>query len=197
MLSDNLRPHLHGIELADSVTIDAHKWMSVPMGAGIFFTRQPELLRETYRISTSYMPDAITDTVDPYTSSSQWSRRFIGLKLLVTLLTTGRIGYQNQLDHDAALGDYLRLLLTQDGWAIINDTPLPVVCFVDPTEPASLAHHQHIVDRVVDTGRAWISTTTVNDRPTIRVCITSHRSTRTDIEELTELLRGARNHDTR
>jgi aromatic-L-amino-acid/L-tryptophan decarboxylase len=192
VLSDALRPHLDGMELADSVTIDAHKWLSVPMGAGMFISRHPELLRETYRVSTAYMPDAETDTVDPYTTTNQWSRRFMGLKLFLTLVTAGRTGYERQLDHDTRLGDLLRERLTREGWAIVNDTPLPVVCFVDPANPGSLGHHQRIVDGVVDTGRAWISTTIIDGRPTIRACITSHRTTASDIDELVELLRHAR-----
>lgn len=192
VLSDTLRPHLDGIETADSVTIDAHKWMSVPMGAGIFFTPHTELLHETYRISTAYMPDAVADTVDPYTTTNQWSRRFMGLKLFLTLLTAGRTGYEQQLDHDTELGDYLRQRLTDTGWDPINHTPLPVVCFVDPNAPQDMMHHQRIVDQVLDTGKAWISATAVNGRPAIRACITSHRTTHKDIDLLVELLQETR-----
>jgi aromatic-L-amino-acid/L-tryptophan decarboxylase len=53
-LSDTLRTHLAGIERADSVTLDAHKWMSTPMGAGVFITTEAEALQSTYRIATSY-----------------------------------------------------------------------------------------------------------------------------------------------
>jgi aromatic-L-amino-acid/L-tryptophan decarboxylase len=195
VLSDNLRPHLAGIQTADSVTVDAHKWMSVPMGAGMFITPHAGLLDETYRISTAYMPDAVADTIDPYTTSNQWSRRFMGLKLFLTLITVGRTGYQCQLDHDVALGAYLRQSLTAEGWQPINDTPLPVVCFIDPASPTHIAH-QEIVDRVIATGRAWISTTTVNGRSAIRACITSHRTTRDDVDELVDLLRVARRRET-
>lgn len=192
VLSDTLRPHLDGIGLADSVTIDAHKWMSVPMGAGMFVTPHKDLLHKTYRISTAYMPDAVTDTVDPYTTTNQWSRRFIGLKLFLSLITAGRTGYQAQLDHDTELGNYLRQRLVNDGWDLVNNTPLPVVCFVDRQNPTHMAHHQRIVDQVLATGRAWLSTTAVNGRPAIRACITSHRTTHIDIDELVSLLAATR-----
>ncbi len=192
VLSDTFRHHLAGMQTADSVTIDAHKWMSVPMGAGMLITPHTDLLDETYRISTAYMPDAIADTIDPYTTSNQCSRRFMGLKLFLTLITSGRTGYQRQLDHDVALGTYLRQCLTADGWETINDTPLPLVCFIDRASPTNMARHQQIVDRVIATGRAWISTTTVNGRTGIRACITSHRTTRDDVDELIDLLHDAR-----
>jgi aromatic-L-amino-acid decarboxylase len=110
------------------------------------------------------------------------------LKLFLTLLTAGRTGYEQQLDHDTELGDYLRQRLTDTGWDPINHTPLPVVCFVDPNAPQDMMHHQRIVDQVLDTGKAWISATAVNGRPAIRACITSHRTTHKDIDLLVELL---------
>ncbi|MHA2497878.1 MAG: pyridoxal phosphate-dependent decarboxylase family protein, partial [Candidatus Hodarchaeales archaeon] len=51
-----LRSVLDGIERADSITFDAHKWLSVPMGAGLYITRHPDILRRTFSISTGYMP---------------------------------------------------------------------------------------------------------------------------------------------
>ena len=131
-LSDSLRTHLAGIERADSVTVDAHKWLSTPMGAGVFITTDPEALQSTYRIATSYMPTTIDGTVDPYTSSNQWSRRFIGLKLFLTLITVGRSGYAAQIEQDTALADGLRSRLAGRGWNIVNVTPFPVVCITDP-----------------------------------------------------------------
>ncbi len=192
VLSDQLRVHLEGIEQADSVTIDAHKWLSVPMGAGMLITRHRDLLLETYRVSTAYMPAQVDATIDPYTSSNQWSRRFIGLKLFLTLLTAGRSGYSEQLEHDAGLADRLRHSLTADGWQILNRTPFPVVCFGHPERPSDANYHQRIVDRIVESGQAWISTTNLAGQPSIRACITSHRTTATDIDALVRLLHDAR-----
>jgi pyridoxal-dependent decarboxylase-like protein len=78
-LSARLRPPLDGIERADSVTIDAHKWLSAPMGAGVFLTPHGEELTRAFRVATNYMPSA--ELADPYLMSAQWSRRFIGLRV--------------------------------------------------------------------------------------------------------------------
>ena len=56
ILSPRLRGHLAGIDAADSITCDAHKWFSVPMGAGMFFCRHPDAVGEAFRAQTSYMP---------------------------------------------------------------------------------------------------------------------------------------------
>src|SRR5438132_2091413 len=77
ILSPRLRGHLAGIDLADSITCDAHKWFSVPMGAGMFFCRHAEVVAEAFRAETFYMPQKTGAVSDPYTSSVQWSRRFI------------------------------------------------------------------------------------------------------------------------
>src|SRR5207249_952234 len=109
-LLPELRPRLAGIERADSITFDALKWLSVPMGAGIFLTRHPSILERTFGTGTSYMPrDAAgLDVVDPYSHSMQWSRRFIGLKVYLSLLVAGWDGYAAAIRHQVAMGDRLR-----------------------------------------------------------------------------------------
>src|SRR5437762_3628641 len=84
ILSPSLRGHLAGIETADSITCDAHKWFSVPMAAGMFFCRHSTSVAEAFRVETSYMPGQTAGPVrDPYTPSVQWSGRFVGLELLL------------------------------------------------------------------------------------------------------------------
>src|SRR5437763_5136401 len=68
-----LRPLLAGIDEADSITFDAHKWLSVPMGAGLYLTKHPDILDRTFRTHTSYMPReaAGLDVIDPHLHSMQ------------------------------------------------------------------------------------------------------------------------------
>ena len=74
ILSPRLRGHLAGIDAADSITCDAHKWFSVPMGAGMFFCRHPDVVGEAFRAQTSYMPPKI----DRAGRRSRTRRRFSG-----------------------------------------------------------------------------------------------------------------------
>ncbi|HEY2592234.1 MAG TPA: aminotransferase class V-fold PLP-dependent enzyme, partial [Steroidobacteraceae bacterium] len=83
VVSDNLRRSLAGIELADSITIDAHKWFATTMGAGMFVTRHASVPSSAFHVSTTFMPSEI-EAVDPYITTAQWSRRFIGLKLFLS-----------------------------------------------------------------------------------------------------------------
>jgi len=132
-LVPEMRSVLAGIERADSITFDAHKWLSVPMGAGIFLTRHRDILDRTFRITTEYMPREAEgmEVTEPYTHSMQWSRRFIGLKVFLTLAVAGWDGYAAAIRHQAAMGDLLRRELSENGWEIVNPTALPVVCFRD------------------------------------------------------------------
>jgi glutamate/tyrosine decarboxylase-like PLP-dependent enzyme len=194
-LSDTLRPAMDGIERGDTVTVDAHKWLSVPMGAGMFFTRDGAELTSTFTVSTSYMPGEIADTADPYTTSNQWSRRFAGLKVWLSLVAYGVAGHGRQIDHDMRLGDLLRHRLIEAGWQLTNDTPMPVVCATHrsaPTEStAAWQWHVELAERVNTSGTAWVSPVLVAGTPAIRACITSWRTQADDIEKLTEAMNQA------
>ncbi len=191
-LSDEYRPLLDGIERADSVTIDAHKWLSAPMGAGVLLTPHVTGLQRAFAVDAGYMPSA--HSVDPYMTGLQWSRRFAGLKVFLALAAAGRERVGAQIERDVALGDRLRTGVSDDGWRLRNATALPIVCFDDPEvgPAASPAHLQRIVDAVTATGAAWLSLVTLDDRTAIRACITSYRTTDETIESVRRLLVEAR-----
>jgi aromatic-L-amino-acid/L-tryptophan decarboxylase len=190
-LSPRLRQLLAGIERADSVTVDAHKWLSAPMGAGVFLTRHRHDLTSTFRVTAAYMPSA--EASDPYLASAQWSRRLTGLKVFMSLAAAGRDGYAAQLEHDCRLGDRLRERLRDDAWLIVNSTPLPVVCFVpDDYESEEIDRLGSIARHVEASGSAWISVAELGGRHALRACITSYRSTEADLDVLCDALAAAR-----
>jgi len=188
---------LAGIEQADSITFDAHKFLSLPMGAGLFLTRHRQILGEAFRITTDYMPKAGTavNVSDPYTHSLQWSRRFIGLKLFLTLLVAGWEGYADVIRHQVEMGRRLVGMLPSSGWRVVNKTELPVACFVDTTRPdgESAGFLQSVADHIVASGSAWISTTRLKDgQPVLRACITNFRTEEAEQQALIAALDQAR-----
>jgi len=194
VLSPLLKPAVKGIERADSVTWDAHKWLSVPMGAGMFFCRHPEAVKRAFAISTSYMPTTAGEgTLDPYTTTMQWSRRMIGLKVFMTLAELGLEGYRQLIERQAAMGDLLRERLRQTGWLICNETPLPVICFSHPDIRGGRLTTSEILATIYTRGRVWISEVVLGGRERVlRACITSFRTDEEDIECLVEELEYAR-----
>lgn len=194
VLSPRLRPLLRGIERADSVTWDAHKWLSVPMGAGMFFCRHPEALRQAFAVSTSYMPGPTGgDTADPYAVTTQWSRRATGLKVFVALAEIGTGGYGELIEHQAHMGDELRSLLDASGWILVNDTRLPLVCFTHPRIRDGGVTTRQILDVIYRRGHVWISDVLLGGESVFRACITSYRTEEEDLAVLVEELDVALN----
>lgn len=189
LMSRALRPLLTGIEQADSVTFDAHKWLSVPMGAGMFFCKHREAVQATFGIRTSYMPRQ-GETPDPHMNTLQWSRRSIGTKLFVALATLGRTGYEEIIDHQAAMGDALRVKLELAGWEVVNKTSLPLVCFKHPSL-RSRADYLAFLERVYQLRSVWISVAELSHLGTVlRACITNYRTEEADLDELMSVLQG-------
>lgn len=194
-LVPELRPLLTGIERSDSITLDAHKWLSVPVAAGIYLTRHPEILSRTFGIEAAYVPPKAEGVADPLAHSLQWSRRFIGLKVFLSLAVAGWEGYAQSLRHMTAMGEALRRELAAAGWKIANSTPLPVVCFTDPraAQADAAAHLEKIVQEVVGSGEAWISTTRIGgNQSVLRACITNFRTTPADVSALVRSVNEAR-----
>lgn len=192
-LVPELRSVLYGINRADSITFDAHKWLSVPMGAGVFLTRHPKILERVFSVPTAYMPKDAEDLdiVDPHLHSMQWSRRFIGLKIFLSLAVAGWEGYERAIRHQTAMGMLLRHRLSQTGWLITNRTELPVVCFTLPG--ATPDHLQRIVKHVLASGEAWISTTLLAGTDTVlRACVTNYGSQPEHVQKLIDALDAAR-----
>jgi glutamate/tyrosine decarboxylase-like PLP-dependent enzyme len=196
-LVPELRPLLKGVEQADSITFDAHKWLSVPMGAGVYLTRWPDILDRTFRTTAAYMPREAMglDVVDPCMHSLQWSRRAIGLKVFLSLAVAGWEGYAAAIRHMVAMGDRLRKELGAAGWEVVNQTPLPLVCFVDRkhADGKKADYLDAVALEVVTSGKAWISTTRLAGiTPVLRACITNYRTEEKDVVALVEALNWAR-----
>jgi aromatic-L-amino-acid decarboxylase len=187
--SERLRPALSGIETADSVTIDGHKWFATTMGCGMFITSDAPLLAEAFQVATAYMPSNARH-LDPYVTTAQWSRRFLGLRLFLALAAAGWDGYASYLERSIALADLLRQELTARGWTIVNASPLAVLCLLPPD---GFPEVRAIVREVVASGVAWVSATTFQGRDVIRACITNGRTTPHDVHILARTLQSLGN----
>ncbi len=184
----------HAVELgpiarADSITFDPHKAMSVPMGAGMYLSRRCGVLATVFADRAGYMPrDA---SRDPYARSMQWSRRFAGLKLFCALAAAGWEGYAVSLRKLVALADRLREGLRRDGWMVVNETPLPLVCFVDRERRDG--RFLDAMARAAIADGCWISMTRLaSGEKVLRACVNNHRTEERDIDRLLAALHRAR-----
>jgi len=180
LASNRLRGVLAGIERADSITIDAHKWLATTMGCAIFLTRRADLLSEAFHASTSFMPSSISG-VDPYLNSVQWSRRFLGLRLFLALTAAGWEGLGAHVERGVEVIERIKEGLVALGWTIANDSPLAVL---DAIPPAGFGDVRALVRRVVASGRAWVASTLFEGRDVVRICATNGETRTEDVNAL-------------
>ncbi len=186
LASDRLRGLLVGIERADSITIDAHKWLAATMGCALFITTHGPLLSEAFHASTSFMPSSVAG-VDPYLNSVQWSRRFLGLRLFLALATAGWSGLGEHVERSVAVIARIREKLLALGWTVVNDSDLAVLDVLPP----GARDVRTLVRQVVVSGRAWVAPTSFEGRDVVRICATNGESSDADVEELVAALNAA------
>jgi glutamate/tyrosine decarboxylase-like PLP-dependent enzyme len=159
----------------------------------MFFTRHESALARAFGVDTGYIPPTEAGAVDLYKYSMQWSRRFIGLKLLFVLAEHGRDGLAALLDGQAQMGERLRRRLRAAGWTVTNDTPLPLVCFAHPDLGRDRTATSAFVAKILARRRVWISEVSLPGQGwVLRACITSFRVNEGDLDVLVEELETVR-----
>lgn len=189
MLSPRLKPLFEGIEHADSVTLDAHKWLSVPMGAGMFFCRDADACREAFGADAVYMPPGRAEMPDPYTSTMQWSRRFIGLKVFAVLAHHGLPGLAQRIERQCALADRLAELAPERGYKVEAHSPLALIVL---TKPGLAIPYETWLERIYAHNDAWVSLVPLGDgRKGIRACVTHYGTQESDLKRLLDIMDAA------
>ena len=118
---------------------------------------------------------------DPYLNSVQWSRRFLGLRLFLSLAVAGWRGYAAHVERAVDVIDKVRQGLAAHGWSTLNDSQLAVLC---AAPPQSLGDVRGIVSRLLASGRAWVARTQFEGREVVRICATHGETSLADVEEL-------------
>ena len=150
----------------------------------MFLTRYPEVASRVFRVDASFMPKGETSK-DLYANSNQWSRRFIGLRLFLSLGAAGWDGYARHVERGIQLTERLTGGVQVNGWSVANASPMAVACLVPPEGPDAV---QHYVDGVLEDGRFWVSTAAFEGKPVLRACVTNGRTREEHIDALVELL---------
>jgi len=180
---------LAGIERADSVTIDAHKWFATTMGCGMFLTPHAAVLSDAFNVATTFMPSHVP-ALDPYVTTMQWSRRFLGLRLFLSLAAAGWAGHAEHVEHSFMRIGQLNDALAERGWTIANGRDaLGVSCLLPP--PGSKPVSQ-IVERLLRAGTAWVSVADFENNKVIRACVTHGQTSVDDIHQVVAALEQAR-----
>jgi|HubBroStandDraft_2_1064218.scaffolds.fasta_scaffold09515_2 glutamate/tyrosine decarboxylase-like PLP-dependent enzyme len=194
IFSDQHRNLLRGIEQADSITIDPHKWMAMPLAAGVILTSHPEMLERAFAVAAPYMPKAAdAKGIDNSSISTQWTRRMNSLKLWLTLRVHGRKAYEEHIDRQLNLARaFASWIKTSEHFAVAAPQILPIVAFRFKASSLSESQleevHNSIVDEVTRDGRRWISETRVNGRSVLRMMVISYLTEDRHLRELSDAL---------
>lgn len=201
VLSDRHRHIIRGIERADSITMDPHKWLATSMAAGMVLTSRPETLRQVFATSNPFMPKVQgAAAVDNFDLGLQWSRRMNSLKLWLTLRVHGRRGYEEMIDRQMALAGNFADWVRASGIFELAAPPMtPSVIFRVKLPPSASddeirAANEAVVREVTDDGRLWLSTATVGGRPVIRMLVISYLSGERNVDDLKTALADAARH---
>jgi len=194
VLSASLRPLLDGIELADTITFDPHKWLSVPLAAAVLLAREPDRLLASFSHDAAYTREVRERTgsgknLGGY--SQAWSRGFSALKIWASLAGHGTDAYDRRLAHDVELGRYLAARVEAAPTLELALEPvLPIVCFrhVEPgvTDAQLDDLNEHLMEAIRREGRVFPSNAMIGGRYYLRACISNFRTEAEDLDALAE-----------
>jgi aromatic-L-amino-acid decarboxylase len=192
-----MRHVLQGCERADSLVVNPHKWLFVPMDLSVLFTRKPEVVKAAFSLVPEYLRtgDAATNLMDYGVSLG---RRFRALKFWMVLRAYGAEGLARRIRAHVALAGLFRSWLEADpGFKVVAPSPFSTVCFraVFPgTSPEEEdRRNERLMDRVNDTGELFLSHTSILGRMTLRLAIGNIRTEERHVRRAYELLSdGAR-----
>ena len=189
------RDLLRGIERADTVTLDPHKWLFVPFECGSLLAREPHRLEEAFSVHPEYLTDvrARDRDVNFADLGEQLTRSAHALKVWLSVGYFGVEGIREAIARGVRRGEYAEQQLRARGFEILSPAQLGVVCFRahpsgvnDPVELDAL--NERINARVNATGRFLMSSTRLRGRFSLRLCTQVHRMTEGDIEQVIDEL---------
>ena len=204
-----LRGVLDGVELADSLVVNPHKWLFTPLDCSVLYTRRPEVLTRAFSLVPEYLITRVPPTggvaggaggdaarVDLMDYGVQLGRRFRALKLWMVLRAFGADGLAERVRYHVQLAqEFAGWVAAEDGWELSAPHPLSLVCF--RYAPAGLdaeardAANARILAAVNASGEAFLSHTRLRGAYVLRLAIGNIRTEARHVARAWELLRAA------
>jgi aromatic-L-amino-acid decarboxylase len=198
-----LRWLLDGVDGADSLVVNPHKWLFTPVDCSVLYTKRPDVLKRAFSLVAEYLrTDQDSAVVNLMDYGAQLGRRFRSLKLWMVLRAFGADGIAERLRHHCDLArDFAGMLHYEGGWEIAAPVPLSLVCFrhvpAEVDAAALDALNLDILERVNASGVALLSHTKLNGRVVLRLAIGNIRTQREHVERTWQALREAAREATR
>jgi glutamate/tyrosine decarboxylase-like PLP-dependent enzyme len=191
IIAERGRELLAGLELADSLSLDPHKWMFQPYEIGCVLVRDRDHLRETFRILPEYLKDTQLHSEEfNFTDYGiQLSRNFRALKLWMSIKVFGLAAFRAAIERGFVLAEFAEACLRgMPGWEIVTPAQMGIVCF----RYSALDDDAHLklVQTLLEDGFALITSTILRGQTVLRTCTINPRTTETDIRAALERLDG-------
>jgi aromatic-L-amino-acid decarboxylase len=182
---DELRWSMDGVDRADSVVVNPHKWLFTPMDCSAFWTRRPEVLHDTFSLVPDYLA-ATREAVDLKDFGPALGRRFRALKLWFVLRWYGAEGLRALIREHVRLAQlFAALVEAEPGWEVVAPHPFSTVCFRH-TE----ADNDAIARAATATGELFVASSMLRGQSIIRLAIGNEQTTEEDIRRSWEVLRA-------
>jgi aromatic-L-amino-acid decarboxylase len=195
LLTERGRAAMRGIELADSVTLDPHKGFFLPYGTGALLVRDGRLLRDAHNLDAAYLQDIAEEGEIPNLAdySAELSRDFRGLRLWLPVKLHGMAAFRAALDEKLDLARAVHdELSTVPGLDLPWPPSLSIVAFrYVPADGDANAATLRLLDRINESGRIHLSSTTIDGSVLLRMCVLSVRTHADRTAEAVEIIRKA------
>ena len=192
-----MRHVLAGVELADSLVVNPHKWLFTPIDLSAMFTRRPDVLKRAFSLVPEYLVTREqSDVVNLMDYGVQLGRRFRALKLWMVIRAFGADGLAARLREQMVMARELAGWIDDDPeWERVAPVPFSLVCFryapAGVSEPERDALNTAILERVNRSGKAYLSHTKLNGRYVLRLAIGNMRTERRHVIDAWRLLKEA------
>ncbi len=189
-LLDSHGPLFAGLDQADSLVVDLHKWFFMPLTAGVLLTRHDESARELFNVAATYIPDG--GRVEPYCRGLPTSRRASGLAAWFGLRTAGWKTIRDAIVRNIQLTRSIERQLEQRGFVVMPDGQLSIACARwEPAQWSDEALNRlqaTISETIRQQGQAWFATTLYADKVWLRFNMVNLHTQEAHIDRLIELV---------
>ena len=184
-LSPGLAGLSAGLERADTIASDAHKWLNVPYDSGLLFSRHLDAQNGMFKNESSYLPPPATDPLNFPNLGPENSRRLRALPAWASLMAYGRSGHRALVERSVALASALAERLDGDaGFALLAHPWLNIVCFAPTSDRGRFSQSgvKRFVEALIADGRVRVSSAVLDDQPCVRLAILNWRTAPSDLD---------------
>ena len=197
LLSETLKPAFKGVELSDSIAIDPHKGLFLSYGIGAILIKDVGALYETHRYTANYMQDAFTLDEDPSPAdlSPELTKHFRGLRMWISLQLLGVAPFRAALEEKILLCQYFYKEVQKLGFEVGPKPDLSIAIFrYVPDSGDANDFNAKVIEQIMQDGRIFLSSTTIDDVYWIRFAVLSFRTHLEQVELALQLMRNLVNN---